>query len=60
MYCTLMPSPFTDKKKKKRKKMTIVSCAENILAPHIYRMHRGTLSFLISFFFFRSLKYFAL
>lgn len=33
MYCTLMPSPFIDKKKKKEEKMTIVSCAENILAP---------------------------
>lgn len=61
MYCTLMPSPFTDqKKKKKRKKMTIVSCAENIFAPIYTECIEGLYPFLFLSFVFGSPKYFAL
>lgn len=56
-----MPSPFTDqKKKKKRKKMTIVSCAENIFAPIYTECIEGLYPFLFLSFVFGSPKYFAL
>lgn len=55
-----MPSPFTDQKK--RKKMTIVSCAANIFAPYIQNplCIEGLYPFLFLSFVLVSQKYFAL